>query len=264
MPPMDDHAAVTINISTEIGRANAERVTLRGRDLASELMGVASYTDALLLAVTGRRPSAAEVSVTDAVLVGLIDHGMQPSALAARMTYYAAPDAVQGAMAAGLLGAGSTLLGAVEQAGETLARVDDLAAGTAEGDAVATVIDGILDAGRRIPGFGHGLHRTGDPRADRLLRLAAGEGVAESERRRLELIAAHVTARTGRPLAPNIAGVAGALLLAVGVPWQLHRGIAIISRAAGLLAHIGEEMAHPVTPEVRRALRATSWLDDGL
>jgi len=252
-----------IRVETRVGRANAQRVTLLGRDLTDELIGTASYAEVLLLAVTGERPPAPHVRVLDSVLVSLVDHGMQPSALAARLTYAAAPDAVQGAMAAGLLGAGSSLLGSMEQAGRLLVdirrRID---AGEGQEGAVAFEVDRVLDAGGKVAGFGHRLHRDGDPRAVRLIGVAAHAGVAENELSLLGTIGEHVGARLGRPLAVNATGACAAILLGIGIPWQLHRGVAMVSRAAGLLAHIGEEIEQPLTPAVRRALRESSWLHE--
>jgi citrate synthase len=252
-------------VSTQVGHANAERITLRGHDLVDDLLGHASYTETLLLAVTGRRPSHATVRVVDAVLVSLVDHGMQPSALASRLTYAAAPDAVQGAMAAGLLGAGSSLLGAMEQTGKLLHDIGAAArAGTPPRDAARLEVEGTIAAGRRVAGFGHALHRDGDPRGRRLLEVAAEAGVAADETGWLALVGEELEAQTGRSLAVNATGAAGAILLGAGVPWRLHRGVAIVSRAAGLLAHIGEEVDQPITPHVRTALRQASWLhEDG-
>ncbi|OEV09603.1 hypothetical protein AN218_21350 [Streptomyces nanshensis] len=276
-------------LRTDVGRANAERVTLRGHDLVGELVGRMSFTEAALLAVTGERPAPGAVRVADAVLVTFIDHGLQPSALAARLTYHVAPEAVQGAVAAGLLGVGSRILGTLEQTGRLLTRIADETAAdgegekgaagrsgarggagagavagavAGEGEAVARAVADELAAGRRIPGIGHALHRDGDPRAAPLLAVAAEEGVAEDEIRRLRAIADVTAERTGRTLPPNAAGVSAALLLGIGVPWPLHRGFSMISRTAGLVAHIGEEAERPLTPAVRAALREASRPDE--
>lgn len=248
---------------TEIGSANTERITLRGHDLVDELIGRTSFTEAALLAITGKMPTPGAVRVADAVLVTFIDHGLQPSALVARMTYHVAPEAVQGAVAAGLLGVGSQILGTIEQMGHLLVRVaDEIAAGLSEGEAVAKVVQAELDSGRRIPGVGHALHRNGDPRAKPLLEVAAAEGVAENEIRRLHAIVDATTKKTGRTLPPNAAGVSAALLLGIGLPWWLQRGFSMIGRAAGLIAHVGEEAERPLTPAVRELLREASWLRD--
>jgi citrate synthase len=254
---------VTERVHTDIGAANAERVTLRGHDLVEELIGRVSFTAAALLAITGRMPSPAEERVADAVLVTFIDHGLQPSALVARLTYYVAPEAVQGGVAAGLLGVGSRILGTLEDAGHLLVRVaDEVASGRSDDEAVATVVSAEIRAGRHIPGLGHALHRNGDPRVGPLLKVAADEGIADVEVRRLQAIVAEVNKQTGRTLPVNAAGVSAALLLGIGFPWWLQRGFPMISRAAGLVAHIGEEAERPIAPAVRELLRTASWLDE--
>lgn len=250
-----------LDIATAVGHANAERIEFRGHDLVDDLMGVVGYSELLLLAVTGRSPRPEHVRVADAVLVCLADHGMQPSALSARLTYFSAPDAVQGALAAGILGAGSSLLGSMEQAGHLLDRIAVvIEAGAPEDEAVRLCVASVLSDGGKVPGFGHRLHRAGDPRAARLLHVARENNVALDQARRLELVGQSVGDRTGRTLHVNATGAAAALLLGIGVPWQLHRGFSVASRIVGLLAHIGEEMTNPVTPAVRDALRSASWL----
>ena len=253
-----------MSFRTEVGLANTERITLRGHDMVEELIGQVSFTQGALLAVTGKMPSPGAVRVADAVLVTFIDHGLQPSALAARLTYAVAPEAVQGAVAAGLLGVGSKILGTLEQIGRLLADIAAaVEAGTPEGEAVATAVDRELAEGRRIPGIGHGLHRDGDPRATPLLAVAEAERVATDEIRRLHTIVDVTSARTGRTLPVNAAGVSAALLAGIGVPWQLQRGFSMISRAAGLLAHLGEETRNPISPTIRTHLREASWLPEG-
>ncbi|MFC6018357.1 citryl-CoA lyase [Plantactinospora solaniradicis] len=252
-----------LGISTNVGHANAQRIELRRYDLVDELIGHTSYTETLLLTVTGRRPSGAQVRAVDAVLVSLVDHGMQPSALAARLTYSAAPDALQGALAAGVLGAGSSLLGSMEQAGKLLAGIGaEVRAGTDARGAAERAVARILDDGRRVPGFGHGLHRSGDPRAIRLLQVATELDVAADETGWLTAVGTAIERRVGRRLVVNATGAAAAILLGVGIPWHLHRGMAIVSRTAGLLAHINEELDQPIAPQVRNALREASWLPE--
>ena len=94
-------------INTWIGSSTPDSITVAGRDLPSEVMGSMTLTELTYLLVTRREPTAGERRMLDAVLVSLADHGLTPSALAARLTYTGAPEAIQGAVAAGLLGAGS-------------------------------------------------------------------------------------------------------------------------------------------------------------
>lgn len=254
--------SVPLEIGTAVGAADEHHVQVRGLDLVDDLIGELTYTEVALLAVTGRRPTPAEAKVVDAVLVSLLDHGLTPSALAARLTFWSAPEAIQGAVAAGLLGAGSVLLGSMEGCGRLLTSIaDDVAAGAEARDAVDTRLRAIVDAGGRIPGLGHSLHRDGDPRAGKLLAVARDHGVAARHVEHLERVVERAAALTGKALPLNATGAAAALLLEVGVPWRLHRGFALMSRTAGLVAHVGEELESPIAPAVRAALRAASRIE---
>ncbi|MEV4097910.1 citryl-CoA lyase [Streptosporangium saharense] len=257
---------VPLEIGTAVGAADEHHVQVRGLDLVDDLIGELTYTEVALLAVTGRRPTPAEAKVVDAVLVSLLDHGLTPSALAARLTFWSAPEAIQGAVAAGLLGAGSVLLGSMEGCGRLLTDVaddvaDHVATGAEAREAVDTRLRAIVDAGGRIPGLGHSLHRDGDPRAGKLLAVARDQGVAARHVEHLELVVERAAALTGKALPLNATGAAAALLLEVGVPWRLHRGFALMSRTAGLVAHVGEELESPIAPAVRAALRAASRIE---
>ncbi|MEV8638063.1 citryl-CoA lyase [Streptosporangium sp. NPDC051023] len=254
--------SVSLEIGTAVGAADEHHVQVRGLDLVDDLIGELTYTEVALLAVTGRRPTPAEAKVVDAVLVSLLDHGLTPSALAARLTFWAAPEAIQGAVTAGLLGAGSVLLGSMEGCGRLLT---DIAGRVATGAVARDVVDmrlrAIVDAGERIPGLGHSLHRDGDPRAGKLLGVARDQKVAAQHVEHLELVVERAAALTGKALPLNATGAAAALLLEVGVPWQLHRGFALMSRTAGLVAHVGEELESPIAPAVRAALRTASRIE---
>jgi len=254
---------VNLSISSEIGRADASRITVRGHDLVSELIGQVSQTQMALLAITGELPDEPTTRVVDAVLVSLVEHGLTPSALATRLTYWSAPEAIQGAVVAGLLGAGSVLLGSMERCGRLLTEIDDaVQMGEAEDVAVRRLLRALLDDGERVPGVGHSLHRGGDPRASRLLEVAEREGKAGCHVRRLKMIESEAATLVGRALPLNATGAAAALLLECQIPWQLHRGFALMSRTAGLVAHVGEEISQPLTPEVRRVLRELSQPDE--
>ena len=104
-----------------------ETIVVRGADLCEELIGKLGFVDYFHLLVTGRRPDAVASRVLDATLVAIAEHGLVPSVQASRMTLAAAPDAIQGAVAAGILGCGSVILGASETAGRLFLRVDALA-----------------------------------------------------------------------------------------------------------------------------------------
>ena len=240
-------------LHTWIGSSTAERITVAGRDLAADVMGSLTLTELAFLLVTHRVPTAGERRIVDAVLVSLADHGITPSSLAARLTYTGAPEAIQGAVAAGLLGAGSVFLG---PAGDTAmflaAALRDAAPAPPEDPAAAllavaeTAVSDLLAAGHRVPGLGHPVHRDEDPRTLRLYALAREEGLLGPHLRLLRMVADVHEERTGRHLPINGAGAGGAALADVGFPPSSVRGVVLIARTAGLVAHLVEEAERPI------------------
>ena len=222
---------------TGIGTSDADSITLMGRDLATDLMGNVTLTELTFLMVQGRMPSPEETRLFDAILISLADHGLTPTVLAARLTYTGAPESIQGAVAAGLLGAGSVFLGVVE---DTARFLDEI------GEDVETGVTQALAAGRRIPGLGHPVHKVQDPRTPRIYAIAEETGLVGSYLGRLREVAEVHRAQTGRELPINGAGVAGAALADLGFPAALLRGFALLARTAGLLGHLAEEMEHPL------------------
>src|SRR5581483_11110324 len=109
--------------TSAICASNEDTILVRGRDLAGELIGNVNFTDYFWLLVTGVVPSAAQRRVLDATLVAIAEHGLVPSVQASRMTLAAAPEAFQGAVAAGLLGCGSVVLGSSEAAGRFFSEI---------------------------------------------------------------------------------------------------------------------------------------------
>lgn len=95
---------------TAICTSDEHTIVVRGQDLCRDLIGRVSFSDYFFLLLTGRRPDAACSAVLDATLVAIAEHGLVPSVQASRMTFAAAPDALQGAVAAGILGCGSVIL----------------------------------------------------------------------------------------------------------------------------------------------------------
>jgi citrate synthase len=227
-------------LHTAIGASTPDTITVRGRDLAGELMGRVSFTELAFLLASGRSPTAAETRLFDAVLVSLADHGLTPTVLAARLTYTGAPEALQGAIAAGLLGGGSVFLGVVEDTARFLHELLEKRASAEE--AVREAVAG----GRRIPGLGHPVHKQEDPRTPRLYALAEEAGLLGPHLALLRQVAQVHEAATGKVLPINGAGVAGAALADLGFPPALVRGFALLARTAGLVGHLAEEMAHPM------------------
>ncbi len=223
-------------------------------------MGKVGFGELALWLVTQRRPSAAEVRVFEAVLVALADHGFTPTAIAARLTYLSAPESVQGALAAGLLGGGSRFLGVTEDAGRFLADALARATGPLPADdagwdtlAVAAVRQARA-AGKLIPGLGHPIHKVTDPRTPALIRIADEEGLRGPHLRLFEAIGRVHPAVLGRTLPLNGAGACGAALADLGLPPDLLRGFALLARAAGLLGHLAEEQRRPLARDIYLAV----------
>jgi citrate synthase len=231
-----------------ISTATAERITVRGFDLCRDLIGSITFTDYFFLLLTGSRPTPPQRTLVDATLVAIAEHGLVPSVQASRMTLAAAPEAWQGAVAAGILGCGSVVLGAAEDAGRLLA--DALEQARDSGETMAAVAARVV-AGHRarkepLPGFGHPLHSGGDPRAARLLDLAEELGVAGRHAAMLRAIDAAIPEVYGRALPINVSGAIPAVLLDVDFPVEALKAIPILARTAGLLGHLLEEAQRPI------------------
>lgn len=240
-----------ISFPTSLGMSTSSTISLLGEDLATDLMGQVGLTELVYRMVTLRTPTPGQIRMLDACLLALADHGFTPTAIAARLTYLSAPDSVQGAMAAGLLGGGSRFLGVTEDCGQFLhATIEGLqeVPTTAQGwDEVAREVVATARAERRIiPGLGHPVHKELDPRTPALVRIAH-----ETDSYGLHLALFEAIGRVhpeflGRTLVLNGAGVVGAALADLGLPMKLLRGFALFARAGGLLGQLAEEMRMPV------------------
>lgn len=256
---------------TSLGRSDPTSITLLGHDLAGDLMGQVGFGELALWLLARRRPTPAEVRVFEAVLVALADHGFTPTAIATRLTYLSAPDSVQGALAAGLLGGGSRFLGVTEDSAaflsEVLAGTPQLPVDEAGWDELALeAVRRARAAGRFVPGLGHPLHKEVDPRTPALLRIAAEEGLRGSHLQLFEAIGRVHPQVLGRTLPLNGAGVCGAALADLGLPVDLLRGVALLARSAGLLGQLAEERVHPVAMDIYLAVEhaATELPLDGV
>jgi citrate synthase len=260
---------------TSLGTSDADTITLLGHDLAADLMGKVSFGELALWLVTQQRPTQQQVRVFEAVMVALAEHGFTPTAIAARLTYLSAPDSVQGALAAGLLGGGSRFLGVTEDTGRFL------------GDALATVGQGgeggessrggggggggggelptddagwdvlalaavrrAREAGRLVPGLGHPVHKVTDPRTPVLINIAEEAGLRGPHLRLFEAVGRVHPQVLGRTLPLNGAGVCGAALADLGLPVGTLRGFALLARTAGLLGQLAEEQRHPLGMDI--------------
>jgi citrate synthase len=250
---------------TSIGTSSAETITLLGHDLAADLIGKVGFGELALWLATQRRPTPSQIRVFEAVLVALADHGFTPTAIAARLTYLSAPDSVQGAIAAGLLGGGSRFLGVTEDVARFLAETlagQPVPADDAGFDEIAlAAVRRARTAATFVPGLGHPVHKTTDPRTPALLAIAEAEGLRGQHLRLFEAIGRVHPQVLGRRLPLNGAGTCGAALADLGLPADLLRGFALLARTAGLLGHLAEEQRRPVGMDIYATVeRNTEYL----
>jgi citrate synthase len=225
--------------ATHIGQAYPDRVEIRGRDLTSELMGQVGFTDYFHVLLTGREPTDDQRFFLDLLLVAIAEHGMMPTNVAARMTLAADPNSLQGAVAAGILGCGPVLLGTAEECARLLERTH------ARGEDPQTVVGEIQQAGGKLPGFGHPVHKPHDPRAERILELADERGISAAYVALAKAFRDAVHDAYGKPLTMNVSMPTAAVMLDLGFPSSVVKAIPILARTASLLAHLAEEQQEP-------------------
>jgi citrate synthase len=232
---------------SRICQAYPDRVEVRGRDLTGELMGQLTFTEYFHLLLTGREPTEEQRYFLDLLLVTIAEHGMMPTNVAARMTLAADPGSLQGALAAGILGAGPVILGTAEEC----ARLLEHAQGWVEQGATPATVAGALATeihanGQKAPGFGHPVHKQLDPRAERVLELADERGVSGPYVALARAFREAVQATWQKPLPMNVSMPIAAVLLDLGFPASTVKAIPLLARTAGLLAHLAEEQERPV------------------
>jgi citrate synthase len=233
--------------SSAISSSNDATILVRGHDLCEALIGRITFTDHIWLLVIGELPSDAQRRVLDATLVAIAEHGLVPSVQVSRMTLASAPEALQGAVAAGILGCGSVILGAAEMAGQLLQQVVTRTASAATLDeAAAAVVRQYLASGKTVPGYGHPLHKGHDPRAARLLSIAREVGSNGCYADAAHVVEKVLPGLTGKQLALNVSGAIPAVLLDAGYPLLALKGVPILARTAGLIAHLLEEQSRPI------------------
>jgi citrate synthase len=221
-------------LKSEMGWSTVDRIVVRGKDLPGEILGHLNLGDMAFLELTGRVPNAGESKLFNAMVVTLVEHGVTPSAIVARLTYLGAPEALQAAVASGLLGLGSVFVGSMEGAARILS------------DAVANGKDAktVLAENKRMPGLGHPIHKPVDPRTVRLFEIARETGHYGKHCRLMEEIA------KARGITLNATGAIGALACELGLEWKIVKGLGVMARAVGLVGHILEETREPMATEI--------------
>lgn len=234
-----------------ICRSDADSIRIHGLDLTADIIGRVDLGQMAFLEIWGRLPTAEEDAVFNALVVSLVEHGLTPSVLAARLTYLGAPDSLQAAVAAGLSGLGTVFVGSIEGAARM---VQEAKPADADEDRIAALARDIVarfKAEKRIiPGLGHPIHKQTDPRTGRLLAIAAENGFHGGHVRLLEAVAAEAERSLDRHLPINVSGAIGAIASELGMDWRVCRGIGLIARTIGLVAHLLEEIRSPLAREL--------------
>lgn len=238
-------------LKSGMGSSTADTITVRGHDLVESLIGKVSLGDMAFLELKGRLPSRQESTVFNALAVTLVEHGMTPSAIAARLTYFGAPESLQGAVAAGLLGIGDRFGGSVEEAARTLQEALEGAGPRADMASLARqIVSTHKERKRPIAGLGHPIHKPIDPRTPKLFAIAGDNGFSGRFVELMQAISAEASRSYGRELPVNATGAIGAIASELDIPWRVTRGLAVMARAIGLVAHIQEELEEPLAAEI--------------
>lgn len=247
-----------MTIHTSIGHATVQDIFVRGRNLSDDIIPNADFVDMVCLCILGTTPEPKFKRMLNLLLVTSTDHGFTPSSISSRLTYLGAPESLQGAVAAGLLGAGNRYLGATQNVAEMLVTESQgLAADAPQADYDARARDLLTRyraAKQRIQGVGHPIHVDGDPRVPSLRAISKENGYYRACWRLLDAIAAVQAAEFGRTLPINGAGAMGAIAADLGLDPRIARGLALVGRTAGLVAHIMEEAQQPNGPQIWEAV----------
>ncbi len=231
---------------TDIGWSAPDSITLFGRDFPNEILGNLNLGDMAFLELVGRVPNANESRMFNAMLVTLVEHGLTPSTLAARLTYTGAPESLQAAVAAGLCGLGTVFVGSIEGAAKMLYEAGDPGDGQDLTARATGIVDRFAAAKAIVPGIGHPFHKPIDPRTPRLIKIAEETGFSGHYVALVQEVARIAGERKGRPLPCNATGILGALCCEFGLEWKICRGLGVMARAVGLVGHILEETRKPI------------------
>ena len=235
---------------TRIGTptSDTDRFRMRGRDVLSEILGEKSFSETFYLLVTGNELPENHVRTFDACMVILMDHGITPTALVARMVHDSLPEDVQLPMVAGAMMVGNKFAGTMAGAGAIFK--EGIKAGGDPREFARSVIARHKEQKKFIPGYGHPYYFPTDPRSDRMFQIAREGGVDGKYIELAKVLSEEIEKSRGKPLTLNVTGALGAVLNEVSFPVEVMRGVAAVSRSAGLIGHVFEEMENPIAPSV--------------
>lgn len=240
------------SLRTDIAWSTTDTITIKGLDLCKDILGKVSLGDMAFLGMADRLPTPRESVVFNAIAVCLVEHGLTPSALVTRLTLSGAPEAMQAAVGAGLCGLGSVFVGSMEDAARLLQEA--LPKPDAQADVAAlaqALVAREVAAGRSLPGIGHHIHKPQDPRAPALFAIARENGFDGPYIALMEAVADEAGRQLGKALPVNATGAIAAIACEMGLPWDIVRGIGVLARAVGLVAHVLEERRNPIAREMK-------------
>ena len=230
--------------ATSVSRMAPGMVELRGHPV-QELIGSTSLTGMIWLLLRGSLPEPRQAALLEAALVAGVDHGPHAPSIAAARMAATCGIGLNNAMATGVNLLGDSHGGAGQQCIEVLTQIcETQSAGTPLNDAVGEVLNAWRARSRYVPGFGHRFHPV-DPRRDPLLSLvdaAVRDGVIDGRYVAAARAVEAALNRPGRrPLPMNIDGATAVIYAELGFPAPLARGLFVLSRTVGILAHAWEE-----------------------
>ncbi len=225
------------NWKTAITKIEPGKIHVRGYNI-TDVMEKLSYAETVFLILKGELPSKAEAELMNAILVASIDHGATPPSVLGTRTVMSGGNSLNAAVAGGVLVIGDTHGGAIEQSAKIMqewAEKDTDASTTA-----SQLVDWLKENKRRMPGFGHRLHKI-DPRTAKLFEIADKHGYSGKHIELCKALEKTLAEKTGRQLPINVDGAIAAVISDMGFDWRLGKGFFIISRVPGLIAHAYEE-----------------------
>lgn len=225
---------------TRIATSDATSIHVGGKNLIEDLIGMHTYTEMLYFLTVKRMPTPLQTRILDGCLVTLMEHGLTPSAVIARLMADSVPEEPQVAMAAGLLAIGSVFAGTTEQCAQLLLDLEKRIA-HGENDAPRKVALEYAAAKKPVPGFGHTTHKPDDPRSASLFKVVERDGQKSRYVDLLRQLAVEVDTANGRHITINATGAMGALFLEIGIPVEAMRGFSVVARSGGLVGHLIEE-----------------------
>ena len=233
---------------TNIGSPTSDvsRLVMRGRDVLTDVLGKMTFSEAFYFIVTGKPIERSKLPVMDACMIVLMDHGITPTAMVARLIADSLPSQPQVAIAAGTMMVGEKFIGTMTGMGLLL--LEGVGSGKDPRTWARETAENAAKVKRRLPGFGHPYYHPTDPRTMRLMEIARAHGVDGPHMALVHILGEELDRVSGKHLTLNVTGVLGALLCELGLPALAMRGLAVVSRAAGLVAHTVEEASQPISP----------------